>query len=51
MLNYDEVIESREVPVRAYEPTSSKYSSRMSDEDMILRSVEDPRYAVFGYFD
>lgn len=51
MLNYDEAIESIEEPARVYETSSSKYSPRLSDEEMILRNVEDPRYVVFGHFD
>lgn len=51
MLNYDEVIESREEPARVYTSTFSKYSSRISDEDMIIRGIEDSRYVAFGHFD
>lgn len=51
MLNYDEAIEAIEEPVRSYELSPSKYYSRLSDEDMILRGVEDPRYVAFGHFD
>ena len=51
MLNYDEAIEAREEPARVYETSLSMYFSRLSDEEMILRNVEDPRYVAFGHFD
>lgn len=31
-------------------PYRTSYS-RLSDEEMILRNVEDPRYVAFGHFD
>lgn len=50
MFNADELIEARETP--AYQ--DSQYVrpySKLSDEDMLIRGIEDSRYTPFGNSD